>query len=126
MGYESSNPLLNLSSTIIPIFSLIGAMILVPILSWSNLIRCSSIHTRLDTLNKSLYWNQGLRLVKELYLDLLLISIIRLRTHEFNTNYETAMSIIAICSSVLLLLFPLATVLIIYQYRDQTDNEVVI
>ena len=99
-------------------------MLTVPWLSRVQ-FKWQSVQKRIEKLNKSLFWNAGLRMVKELYLDLVLIGIIRLKTHEFDTKYEKAMTILAICSSGFLALYFIATVMIIYLNRNKTDDDVV-
>ena len=124
MGYESSNPVLNLQSAIICIFVLIGKMIFVPLLARFHLLRWPPINKFLKSLEKSLYWNAGLRMAKEMYFELLLIAMIRLKTHEFDTNYEKTMTILAFCWSGFLAVFAIGTcLLLLYVIRGKTEDE---
>jgi hypothetical protein len=92
-------------------------------MSRSHLLRWPPLRKFLTGLEKSLYWNACLRLIKEMYFELFLIAVIRLKTYETDNKYEQAMTSLAFCGCVFLGLYAITISAIIYQHKDDADDE---
>jgi len=108
LGYSNSNPIVSLSSGIIPIGTLLGLFLGYPIMACLlGYTRFTKARQKFKSKFDKLKWNPPIRLVIEMHFELVLICAIRIVTFENDTTYEKAVTYGALAFFILLCLFSL-------------------
>jgi hypothetical protein len=91
MGYKTSNWVVNMGSSQYFLAIMIVQLITIPlILRCWKCSRCLCVKDKLERTKQELMWNGIIRFFIELFFELSLICVIRLKTHETDTIYEKA------------------------------------
>ena len=122
MGMTNSNPMFNLAQSGILIFLLVIEIIIILILPLL-IQRCANKTTSKVTAycakrKSNLFWSFQLRLFIELYIDIAVAGLIRIRTNEWDLKYERAMTFIGWLFVAFAVIFPFIIFGIVWHHRN--------
>ena len=125
MGFEDTNPIINMGQSGFFLFLMLIWMIivlLVPIIC-----RCQS-KTCLKLREKATGWKKGfltlwIRLFVEIFADMVIAGCIRMKTFELGTTYEKGLTIFSVIMLIFCLGLLIAFSVILYKNRDDYENK---
>jgi hypothetical protein len=106
MGYKTSNWVVNMGSSQFFLAFMVVQFLTTPlILACWKCDRCLCIKNKLQESRESMKWNGFIRFFIEIYFELCLICVIRIKTFETDTRYEEAFTYSACAVLACLVLF---------------------
>lgn len=126
MGFESSNPILNLG--LVFLFTVVFLVVVLIQLGLSLLakIRCrfqDKVKSAADRLHKKLYWNFFIRLFIETYIDQAFVQALKLRTAKFRPWTEAASTAIAATIIFIMLVYPIGNWIFVLKNKARLNDE---
>jgi len=106
MGYKTSNWVVNMGSSQFFLAFMVVQFLTTPLIvaCW-KCDRCLCIKNKLQESRESMKWNGFIRFFIEIYFELCLICVIRIKTFETDTRYEEAFTYSACAVLACLVLF---------------------
>jgi hypothetical protein len=103
-------------------------MIVLPIFTRTWLLDCiypsvRAVKAKLVDMEKGYYWNDNIRLLIEMYFELMLVSLIRVYTREDDVKYEIFITVLSITTAVAMLAFFFKSLDIALSYKSMTKHE---
>jgi len=132
MGYSSSNWVINMGSEIIFVMLVFAQMLILPIFTRTRLLDSSRfkairlLKKELQSLESSLYWNQPVRTLIELFFELALITAIRVKTYETGNSSDMALTYSAVGVLCFLVALNYAIAYIAIEHKGQFKHSEVI
>ena len=122
-AYKSTDPITNMDI----IFLFAAGLVVLPILLklCDLLFRCSRVLTKKirNFKTKTAYWNLYLRFLLEVYLEMAIISLLRVQTLSFATKFDTMLTLFSICCVIVLMVYLLGAAPFLLKNHHRIKDE---